>query len=61
MQAISDFRNKTCIKFEPYDDTQTAYVVLTDVNATSCVSFVGRIGTKQTVGLQIPGCDKASF
>lgn len=58
MQAISNFHNKTCIKFEPYDDSQTAFVVLTDIGSTGCVSFVGRLGTKQTVDLKVPGCDK---
>lgn len=61
MQAISDFHNKTCIKFEPYDDSQKAFVVVTNENSTGCVSFVGRLGVKQTVDLKVPGCDKASL
>jgi Astacin (Peptidase family M12A) len=61
MDAIADYHSKTCIKFEPYDGSQTAYIVLTDVDAAGCSSFFGRLGTRQIVDLKFPGCAHASY
>ncbi|XP_059476358.1 hatching enzyme 1.2-like [Neocloeon triangulifer] len=59
LQFLSDafeaYRNFTCIKFVPYDGTQTDYIVIQGEN-TGCWSSVGRIGGVQYVNLHPPGC-----
>jgi len=54
-EAIAEYHAKTCIKFVAYDGSQADYVAITD-DSTGCSSFVGRIGGKQSLKLNNPGC-----
>ncbi|XP_055617565.1 zinc metalloproteinase nas-4 isoform X2 [Toxorhynchites rutilus septentrionalis] len=58
MQLIEDAMNKyhaeTCIKFVPRTKQQD-YISIQSTNS-GCWSSVGRLGGKQEVNLQIPGC-----
>ncbi|XP_048482543.1 protein SpAN [Plutella xylostella] len=54
MKAIADYHRLTCIRFVPYTG-QTDYLVIQSKN-TGCWSSVGRIGGRQEVNLQTPGC-----
>ncbi|XP_041972189.1 zinc metalloproteinase nas-13-like [Aricia agestis] len=54
MKAIADYHRLTCLRFVPYNGQQD-YIVITGEN-TGCWSSVGRIGGRQEVNLQIPGC-----
>ncbi|XP_055853589.1 zinc metalloproteinase nas-4 isoform X2 [Episyrphus balteatus] len=53
-QAITEFHSKTCIKFVPRM-AQTDYISIVS-GSSGCWSSVGRIGGKQEVNLQAPGC-----
>jgi hypothetical protein len=53
-QAIQAYHAKTCIRFVPYTN-QKDYIVITNTNS-GCWSSVGRIGGRQEVNLQTPGC-----
>ncbi|XP_052863721.1 zinc metalloproteinase nas-4-like [Anopheles cruzii] len=52
--AINQFHAKTCIRFKART-TEKDYVSI-ESSSSGCWSSVGRIGGKQTVNLQIPGC-----
>ncbi|XP_058056147.1 zinc metalloproteinase nas-4-like [Anopheles bellator] len=52
--AINQFHAKTCIRFKART-TEKDYVSIESAT-TGCWSSVGRIGGKQTVNLQVPGC-----
>ncbi|XP_060806699.1 zinc metalloproteinase nas-4 isoform X1 [Amyelois transitella] len=54
MQAIDDYHRMTCLHFVPRS-RQTDYIVIQNKN-TGCWSSVGRIGGRQEVNLQSPGC-----
>ncbi|CAH2093761.1 unnamed protein product [Euphydryas editha] len=54
MKAIADYHRLTCIRFVPYSG-QTDYIVIKSAN-TGCWSSVGRLGGRQEVNLQSPGC-----
>ncbi|XP_045539227.1 hatching enzyme 1.2 [Papilio machaon] len=54
MRAIADYHRLTCLRFVPYNG-QTDYISITSAN-TGCWSSVGRIGSRQEVNLQTPGC-----
>jgi hypothetical protein len=56
--AISEFTNKTCVRFVPYSGTETEYIAITDYDTTECSSKVGHTGGKQMVSLAVPGCFK---
>lgn len=52
--AIKEYHKKTCIRFVPRT-TETDYISI--VNGKSgCWSSIGRVGGKQDVNLQTPGC-----
>jgi len=53
-EAIAEYHAKT-FKFVAYDGSQANYVAITD-DSTGCSSFVGRIGGKQSLKLNNPGC-----
>lgn len=55
-QAINVYHNKTCLKFKPRMG-EADYVRIT-TSSTGCWSSVGRIGGRQDVNLQTPGCLK---
>ncbi|ETN67544.1 metalloproteinase [Anopheles darlingi] len=53
-EAINEYHAKTCIRFVPRM-AETDYVSF-ESSSSGCWSSVGRIGGKQAVNLQIPGC-----
>ncbi|RVE53981.1 hypothetical protein evm_001384 [Chilo suppressalis] len=53
-KAIADYHRLTCLRFVPYSG-QTDYITIRSAN-TGCWSSVGRIGGRQEVNLQAPGC-----
>ncbi|XP_046663671.1 zinc metalloproteinase nas-13-like [Homalodisca vitripennis] len=53
--AIGEYRKLTCIKFVPRTGSERDYVYITNSN-TGCWSSVGRIGGRQELNLQSPGC-----
>ncbi|XP_034948724.1 zinc metalloproteinase nas-4-like [Chelonus insularis] len=55
MEAMEDFHRNTCIRFVPYTGDTNDYIRITAGN-TGCWSSVGRIGGRQDVNLQTPGC-----
>ncbi|XP_063541150.1 low choriolytic enzyme-like [Cydia strobilella] len=54
MKAIADYHRLTCLRFVPYNG-QKDYITIQSGN-TGCWSSVGRIGGRQEVNLQNPGC-----
>ncbi|KAJ0172935.1 hypothetical protein K1T71_011111 [Dendrolimus kikuchii] len=54
MKAIADYHRLTCLRFVPYKGQQD-YIVIQNKN-TGCWSSVGKIGGRQEVNLQSPGC-----
>lgn len=54
MKAIADYHRLTCLRFVPYTGQQD-YIVIQSKN-TGCWSSVGRMGGRQEVNLQVPGC-----
>ncbi|KAI8442421.1 hypothetical protein MSG28_005935 [Choristoneura fumiferana] len=53
-KAIADYHRLTCLRFVPYNG-QKDYISIQSGN-TGCWSSVGRIGGRQEVNLQNPGC-----
>ncbi|CAG9791605.1 unnamed protein product [Diatraea saccharalis] len=53
-KAIADYHRLTCLRFVPYNG-QKDYITIQSGN-TGCWSSVGRIGGRQEVNLQAPGC-----
>ncbi|XP_065173105.1 zinc metalloproteinase nas-8-like [Atheta coriaria] len=53
--AMDAYKHYTCLRFRPRASTDVDYVVLENAN-TGCWSSVGRVGGKQVVNLQTPGC-----
>lgn len=53
-QAIMEYHRRTCIRFVPRSNQQD-YISIVSGN-TGCWSSVGRIGGRQEVNLQSPGC-----
>ncbi|XP_047033348.1 zinc metalloproteinase nas-4-like isoform X1 [Helicoverpa zea] len=54
LRAIADYHRLTCLRFVPYNG-QKDYITIQSKN-TGCWSSVGRIGGRQEVNLQSPGC-----
>lgn len=52
---MNEYHAKTCIKFIPRRSSDRDYITIESGNS-GCWSSVGRIGGKQTVNLQSPGC-----
>ncbi|XP_044007317.1 zinc metalloproteinase nas-13-like isoform X1 [Aphidius gifuensis] len=55
MDAMNEYHKHTCIRFIPYKGEQSDYVRIT-AGRTGCWSSVGRIGGRQDLNLQVPGC-----
>lgn len=55
MDAMNDYHKHTCIRFIPYKGEQSDYIRIT-AGRTGCWSSVGRIGGRQDLNLQVPGC-----
>ncbi|KAL6428195.1 hypothetical protein ACFW04_008498 [Cataglyphis niger] len=53
--AMDDYHRYTCIRFKPYTGEESDYIRITAGNS-GCWSSVGRIGGRQDVNLQVPGC-----
>ncbi|XP_011705426.1 PREDICTED: high choriolytic enzyme 1-like [Wasmannia auropunctata] len=53
-RAMNDFHSKTCIRFVPRTN-QYDYIDIRNDNS-GCWSYVGRLGGRQQVNLQTPGC-----
>ncbi|XP_054264060.1 zinc metalloproteinase nas-15-like [Macrosteles quadrilineatus] len=54
-EAIAEYRKLTCVKWVPRTGSERDYVYITNSN-TGCWSSVGRIGGRQELNLQSPGC-----
>lgn len=54
-RAIIEYHKNTCIKFIPRRSSDKDYISV-ESGSTGCWSSVGRIGGKQVVNLQSPGC-----
>jgi hypothetical protein len=52
--AIEEIQSKTCLKFFPRSNEKD-YIAI-DNDFTGCWSAVGKVGGKQTVNIQTPGC-----
>lgn len=55
LDAMNDYHKQTCVRFKPYTGEESDYVRITAGNS-GCWSSVGKVGGKQDVNLQIPGC-----
>jgi hypothetical protein len=53
--AMQEFHDKTCVKFRPWTGRQPHFVSIEN-RKTGCWSALGRIGGKQRLNLQTPGC-----
>lgn len=54
-RGLIEYHKNTCIKFIPRRSSDRDYISI-ESNPTGCWSSVGRIGGKQVVNLQSPGC-----
>ncbi|XP_058788817.1 zinc metalloproteinase nas-13-like [Phymastichus coffea] len=54
-EAMDDYHKYTCIRFKEYKGEESDYIRITAGN-TGCWSAVGRVGGRQDVNLQVPGC-----
>ncbi|XP_054263888.1 zinc metalloproteinase nas-14-like [Macrosteles quadrilineatus] len=54
-EAIAEYHKRTCVKWVPRKGSEPDYVYFTNSN-TGCWSSVGRIGGRQELNLQSPGC-----
>ena len=54
MAAINEYHSKTCLKFV-VRTTEKDFLSFEN-SKTGCWSSVGKVGRKQTVNLQSPGC-----
>ncbi|VVC38250.1 Hypothetical protein CINCED_3A001724 [Cinara cedri] len=55
LSAIDEYKKLTCLKFTPRTSSDADYIYFTNGN-TGCWSSVGKIGGRQEVNLQTPGC-----
>lgn len=53
-QAFNEYQKRTCIRFKARS-SERDYISIVSGN-TGCWSSVGRIGGRQEVNLQVPGC-----
>ncbi|VVC96406.1 unnamed protein product [Leptidea sinapis] len=53
-KAIADYHRLTCLRFVPHQK-EADYIIIKNTK-TGCWSSVGRIGGRQEVNLQSPGC-----
>lgn len=53
-QAIAEYHSKTCLRFVPRT-TEKDWIQFEN-SQTGCWSSVGRVGRRQAVNLQVPGC-----
>lgn len=54
-RAINEYHKRTCIRFIPRVGNEPDYISI-ESGTSGCWSSVGRIGGKQVVNLQAPGC-----
>lgn len=54
-KAMGDYHKKTCIRFRPRNKGDKDWISLTS-SYSGCWSSVGKIGGRQIVNLQSPGC-----
>lgn len=54
-RALVEYHKNTCIKFVPRSSSDRDYLSIESGN-TGCWSSVGRVGGKQVVNLETPGC-----
>ncbi|XP_060842153.1 zinc metalloproteinase nas-13-like [Rhopalosiphum padi] len=55
LSSIDEYKKLTCLKFTPRTSYDTDYIYFTNGN-TGCWSSVGKIGGRQEINLQTPGC-----
>ncbi|XKL64471.1 hypothetical protein PGB90_004557 [Kerria lacca] len=55
VESLNEFHKSTCLKFKERRPKDIDYIYFTNGN-TGCWSSVGRIGGRQEINLQIPGC-----
>ena len=60
-KGMQDIVSKTCIKFLPRTDEKDYVFIERGVLKSGCSSYVGRVGGKQRVNLEAPGCVKAGI
>ncbi|KAF4523390.1 hypothetical protein B566_EDAN013472 [Ephemera danica] len=56
LNAMAAFQNTTCMRFRPYNSVSDRDFVSIESGKTGCWSNLGRIGGKQALNLQVPGC-----
>lgn len=54
-EAVAEYHKLTCVKWVPRTGAERDYVSITNSN-TGCWSSVGRLGGRQELNLQSPGC-----
>lgn len=55
-KGMDFFHTKTCVRFVPKKPDDKAYISIEPLRG--CWSYVGRIGTRQSLSLEKPGCMK---
>lgn len=53
--GIKEYHNRTCLRFRPYNESDTDYVRIQG-KSSGCWSMVGRHGKGQVLNLQVDGC-----
>jgi hypothetical protein len=52
---MEEYHKHTCIRFAPYTGWQSDHIIITN-DRSGCWAAVGRVGGRQYVNLQAPGC-----
>ncbi|KAI1725044.1 astacin (Peptidase family m12A) domain-containing protein [Ditylenchus destructor] len=55
-QAFDEYKDKTCVRFVPRQESDHDYVYIKRNTGYGCSSYVGRAGGNQTVSLEIGKC-----
>uniref|UniRef100_A0A914VE07 Metalloendopeptidase n=1 Tax=Plectus sambesii TaxID=2011161 RepID=A0A914VE07_9BILA len=55
-QAFDEYKEKTCVRFVPREDSDFDYIYIKRNQAFGCSSYVGRAGGNQTISLEVGKC-----
>ncbi|KAH7728393.1 NAS-14 protein [Aphelenchoides avenae] len=55
-QAFDEYKQKTCVRFVPREESDYDYIYIKRNQAFGCSSYVGRAGGNQTVSLEVGKC-----